>query len=60
MIRNTSTDKRMPRDADLKNAEAALHRAARRVRERARRTGGYLVVLRDGQIIEERPVLPHG
>lgn len=59
MSHNMSTDKRMSRDADLKNAEAALHRAAQRVRERASRTGGYLVVLRNGVIVEDRPGLPH-
>ncbi len=59
MNRNMSTSDRMKRDSDLTNAEVALRRAAKRIRERASRTGGYLVVLRNGEIVEDRPGLTH-
>lgn len=41
------------RDPDLMNSEVALHRAARRAREQARRSTGYVVVYRDGKIVED-------
>jgi len=46
------------RDIDLINAEAALKRAAVRARERARAAGIGVVVLKDGQIVEEYPDAP--
>jgi len=42
------------RDPDLVNSEAALRRAAQRAREQARRSVGYVVVYRDGKIVEDR------
>lgn len=41
------------RDPDLVNSEAALRRAAQRAREQARRSPGYVVVCRDGKIVED-------
>lgn len=40
-------------DSDIVNSEAALLRAAKRAREIARRVDGYVVVYRDGKIVEE-------
>jgi hypothetical protein len=42
------------RDPDLVNSEAALRRAVTRAREQARFSAGYVVVYRDGKIVEER------
>jgi hypothetical protein len=42
------------RDPDLVNSEAALRRAARRAREQARDSVGYVVVYRDGKIVEDK------
>lgn len=42
------------RDPDLVNSEAALRRAAQRAREQARRSVGYVVVYRDGKVVEDR------
>lgn len=42
------------RDPDLVNSEAALKRASRRARELAQRSVGYVVIYRDGNIIEDR------
>lgn len=41
------------RDPDLVNSEFALRRAARRAREQARHSTGFVVVYRDGKIVEE-------
>ena len=41
------------RDPDLVNSEAALKRASHRARELARRSVGYVVIYRDGQVVEE-------
>lgn len=41
------------RDPDLVNAEIAMHRAARKAREIARKTGVPVVYLQDGEIREE-------
>ena len=41
------------RDPDLVNSEAALRRAVTRAREQARRSAGYVVVYRDGKIVED-------
>ena len=42
------------RDPDFVNAEVALKRAAKRARQRAKQAGIGVVVLQDGQIVEER------
>lgn len=42
------------RDPDLAGAEAAMQRAAVRARRRALETTGYVVVYKDGKIIEEK------
>jgi hypothetical protein len=44
------------RDPDMANVEPALRRAAIRARRDAFGTSGYVVVCRDGRVIEE-PVL---
>ncbi len=41
------------RDPDLVGSEAALRRAGQRAREQARRSAGYVVVYRDGKIVED-------
>ena len=41
------------RDPDLVGSEIALRRAARRAREQARHSTGYVVVYKDGKIVEE-------
>jgi hypothetical protein len=41
------------RDSDLVGAEAALRRAVARAREQARVSAGYVVVYRDGKIVED-------
>lgn len=41
------------RDSDLVNSETALRRAAKRAREQALRSTGYVVVYRDGKIVED-------
>lgn len=51
---NNEDKKGRARDPDLVNSEAALHRAARRAREQARGSVGYVVVYRDGKIVEDR------
>ena len=43
----------LARDPDLVNSEAALRRAVIRARELARRSVGYVVVYRDGKIVED-------
>lgn len=43
------------RDPDLANAEIALKRAARQLREQARRTGTALAYVQDGKLKIERP-----
>ena len=43
----------LARDPDLVNSEAALRRAAKRAREHARRTAGYVVIYRDGKIVQD-------
>jgi hypothetical protein len=42
-------------DADLRLSVAAMQLAARRARELARRTGTYLVVSQDGEVIYLHP-----
>jgi len=41
-------------DADMQAAPAALLRAGRRAREIARQTNTAVVVMRNGQLVEER------
>ena len=41
------------RDPDLVGSEAVLRRAVSRARELARRSAGYVVVYRDGKIVED-------
>ena len=43
------------RDPDIAGAEAALIRAGKRARDRARQAGVPVVVVRDGKIVEEWP-----
>lgn len=43
------------RSSDMVNAELALQRAVRKLRERARKAGTTVVVLKDGKIVEELP-----
>lgn len=42
-------------DADMQAAPRALLRAAQRAREVARQTNTAIVIVRDGQLIEEAP-----
>lgn len=42
------------RDPDLVNSESALRRAARRARELAQGSVGYVVIYRDGKIVEDK------
>jgi hypothetical protein len=44
-------------DPDMKNATAALIRAAKRARTLAAQTGTEIVVVRDGKLIREIPQL---
>ena len=53
MSDESKKDRASARDPDLVNSEAALRRAAKRAREQARRTAGYVVVYRDGKIVED-------
>jgi hypothetical protein len=49
------SEKKKPRDPDFIHAEAAMQRAAQKAREKARHTGAGVVVLKDGEIVEEHP-----
>ncbi len=49
-----ATDPDHKQDPDLAQVEAALRRAGQRARERARRVSGYVVVYRDGRVVEEK------
>jgi len=42
-------------DADMQAASRALLRAAQRAREIARQTNTAIVIVRDGQLVEEAP-----
>ena len=42
------------RDPDFVNAEIAMKRAAHRARQKAQQAGIGVVVLKDGQIVEEK------
>ena len=50
-----STEGEKKRDPDFINAEIALKRAARKARQQALQAGVGVIVLEDGQIMEERP-----
>ncbi len=50
-----SGEKDKKRDPDFIKAEIALQRAAQKAREKARRTGAGVVVVKDGSMVEERP-----
>lgn len=53
-MRNEGKNDRAPaRDPDLVGSEAALRRAVIRAHEQARRSVGYVVVYRDGKIVED-------
>lgn len=43
------------RDPDLVKAETAMQRAAQKARERAKRAGSAVVVLKGDKMVEERP-----
>ena len=49
-----SSQKQKRRDPDLVAAEIAMKRAAHKAREKARKVGAGVVVMKDGQIVEER------
>jgi hypothetical protein len=53
MSHESKKDRASARDPDLVNSETALRRAAKRAREQARRSAGYVVVYRDGKIVED-------
>ena len=53
MSNESRKDRAPTRDLDLVNSEAALRRAVTRAREQARRSAGYVVVYRDGKIVED-------
>jgi len=53
----TRKKKSVQTDQDMQNATAALIRAAKRARELAARTGTELVVVRDGKLVREIPLL---
>jgi hypothetical protein len=42
-------------DPDILGAESALRRAGQRARERAKQAGIGVIILKDGQIVEEMP-----
>ena len=48
-----SSKKQKQRDPDLAAAEIAMKRAAQRARERAKRIGAGVVVLKGSRIVEE-------
>ncbi len=53
--RSSENEKR--RDPDFIYAEIALKRAARKARDRARQAGIGVIVMQDGQLVEEPPDL---
>lgn len=44
-----------PNDPDMRGAEKAIHRAALKARERARRFGHGIIIYENGKIIEKLP-----
>lgn len=56
-----STDfvsRRIKRDPDLVKAEAAMKRAAKKARQRAKQVGSGVMVIKNGLIVEVRQDLP--
>lgn len=53
MSDESKKDRSSARDSDIANSEVALCRAAKRAREQARHSAGYVVVYRNGKIVEE-------
>ena len=53
MSNDSKKDHAPARDPDLVNSESALRRAAKRAREQAQSSAGYVVVYRDGKIVED-------
>ncbi|MFA6958615.1 MAG: hypothetical protein WC538_22320 [Thermoanaerobaculia bacterium] len=51
---NPEIESKLP-DADMQAAPRALLRAAQRAREIARQTNTAIVIVRDGQLVEEAP-----
>ncbi|WP_350131182.1 hypothetical protein [Nitrosomonas sp.] len=49
-----SNKKQKQRDPDLAAAEIAMKRVAERARERAKRIGAGVMVLKDDRIVEEK------
>ena len=54
MPKTLSEPERLP-DPDLRGAEKAIHRAALKARERARRFGHGIIIFENGRIVEEFP-----
>ena len=54
-MKNNHVKQQSTLNRDLRGAEAALERAARRAREIARKTGTGVVYLKDGKLVIERP-----
>lgn len=50
----TSEPRRLD-DPDMRGAEKAIHRAALKARERARRFGHGIIIYEDGKIVEKFP-----
>ena len=50
----TNQKENKKRDPDFIAAEAAMKRASQKAREKAKRVGSGVVVLKDGLIVEER------
>ncbi len=53
-LRPIDRSEKKTRDPDIVNAEIAIKRAAKRAREKAKRIGAGVIVLKDGKIVEER------
>ena len=51
----TAAQVKRPRDPDMIGAEAAMHRAAKKARQRAFETIGALAVWKDGKMVWEKP-----
>ncbi len=54
-MKHNYASQKTSQNRDLRGAEAALERAARRAREIARKTGTGVVYLKDGKLVIERP-----
>jgi len=54
---NETVEKKARRldDPDLRNAEIAIRRAAKKARERAKRFGHGVIIYENGKIVEEQP-----